>query len=536
VLKVDADTKFLARVDLSKTHAVEFYQFKGGPIGLREIGQAADAEQRVDFDSLGGKPIGEVYRTLSKDPQKTIPPALEQAALVKPPPSQPTDGPPPFDPPKEPPAPTTGDKVPALATRAPVSGDGTGLQSKAWGQTKKSLDWGDASWWTYYFCQTTGMDSVWCLPDYAWATTGARPTMYYQASGMNMGGSAVASYWIDEWWGYWQRIINEDLYPGWWVSWWFENNRYLASGIAGNDPDWHIHFSERFRNGAPDITQTAVYPYNDAHYWTEELQGATQNGSNWFMASRTNLMRFPITSDLHYYPTANVYNPWSYWWGHMGSPTYGWNNGTVVVPLEPDWAHNGHASRSAFGIFDTSLNGLATPTVPYPPAGSGIPDEQAGESSSNPWIAYNPQDQRYYSSGYNPTWLYAYDIWYSPYNVAFNHAVQILDDWGNPIQLHDVAGGAFSPSGKLYLALDDHSNSDWGQIVVIDVNNGRVHRTYWIERHRYLIGPEEMEGLTFWNSNGTAPGINGQMHLVLLDNDGGQDDWYYKHYTFSGAP
>jgi hypothetical protein len=534
-LQAEAETKLLARVDLSKTHAVEFYRFKDDHIGMREIGQVDDADERIDFEPLAGKSAVEIFRTLSKDPQKAIPQALEEAVAVKHPSPQPTD-PPPIDPPKEPPTPSTGDRVPALGARTPIGGSGSGLQPTALGQTKKAAAWGDAAWWTYQFCQTHDVDSVWCLPDYAWASTGARWTMYYEANGMNLGSTSVATYWIDEWWGYWQRIVTEDLYPGQWVSWVFEKNTYMYSAISGNDPDWHIHFSERFRNAAPDMSQTTVWPDNDAHYWTEELQGVTQDGSSWYIANRTNLMSFPMTSDLHYYPSRNVPNPWSYWWAHMGAPAYGWNNGKVVVPLEVDGGNGGHASRPAFGIFDGYLNALSVQYTPTPPLNAGIPDEQSG-NGGNPWIAFNPQDQRYYSSGYDPTWIYVYDIWYSPYNVTFSRAFQIRDDWGNPIQLHRAGGGSFSPTGRLYLSLDDTSNSDWARVVVIDVHNGRVHKTHWIERHLTWPLPEEIEGVTFWNSNGTAPGgIDGQLHVALIDVTNGQDDWYFKHYTFNGAP
>lgn len=42
---------------------------------------------------------------------------------------------------------------------------------------------------------------------------------------------------------------------------------------------------------------------------------------------------------------------------------------------------------------------------------------------------------------------------------------------------------------------------------------------------------EELEGLTLWDlDDGRAPGISGQIHVVLI-NDGGasNDDWYFKH-------
>ena len=46
---------------------------------------------------------------------------------------------------------------------------------------------------------------------------------------------------------------------------------------------------------------------------------------------------------------------------------------------------------------------------------------------------------------------------------------------------------------------------------------------------------EEPEGLTYWDLDGrNAPGIQGQLHAILLDNDANGDDVYFKHYRVQG--
>jgi hypothetical protein len=43
---------------------------------------------------------------------------------------------------------------------------------------------------------------------------------------------------------------------------------------------------------------------------------------------------------------------------------------------------------------------------------------------------------------------------------------------------------------------------------------------------------EEPEGITIWDlDDGRAPGVSGQLHVLLLDNDLTGDDVYVKHYT-----
>ena len=47
---------------------------------------------------------------------------------------------------------------------------------------------------------------------------------------------------------------------------------------------------------------------------------------------------------------------------------------------------------------------------------------------------------------------------------------------------------------------------------------------------------EEPEGLTYWDLDGRkVPGIEGQLHAILLDNDTwSDDDVYLKHYRVQG--
>jgi hypothetical protein len=52
---------------------------------------------------------------------------------------------------------------------------------------------------------------------------------------------------------------------------------------------------------------------------------------------------------------------------------------------------------------------------------------------------------------------------------------------------------------------------------------------------------QEAEGLTIWDlDDGRAPGIGGQLHVLLIEKDLGDDDVFLKHYTgtihVNGAP
>jgi len=49
-------------------------------------------------------------------------------------------------------------------------------------------------------------------------------------------------------------------------------------------------------------------------------------------------------------------------------------------------------------------------------------------------------------------------------------------------------------------------------------------------------GDEEIEGLTVWNlDDGRAPGIRGQVHVLMSDlEDASNDDLYFKHMRGGG--
>jgi hypothetical protein len=58
--------------------------------------------------------------------------------------------------------------------------------------------------------------------------------------------------------------------------------------------------------------------------------------------------------------------------------------------------------------------------------------------------------------------------------------------------------------------------------------------TQWLTLN-WVPGDEEIEGLTVWNlDDGRAPGIRGQVHVLMLDvGEVSNDDLYFKHVRIS---
>ena len=123
-------------------------------------------------------------------------------------------------------------------------------------------------------------------------------------------------------------------------------------------------------------------------------------------------------------------------------------------------------------------------------------------------------------------------------------------DYDGTWEFHHMQGGVFSEGGHLYLVNGIHQYFDnkKGGIWVFDVNNDVAtlveHSSqdgiFEFEYHPYNVPcgvycecSNEPEGIDIWDlDSGIAPGISGQIHVIMIDNYGiGGDDLYFKHYT-----
>ncbi|MCZ6777014.1 MAG: hypothetical protein O7D34_11220, partial [Ignavibacteria bacterium] len=148
----------------------------------------------------------------------------------------------------------------------------------------------------------------------------------------------------------------------------------------------------------------------------------------------------------------------------------------------------------------------------------------------------------------HPTTIFKYFLNWSELNGAvildFEDEIDILDEDGAPLELHYMQGGVFSSSGDLlYLVSGYHTDTDKDRegVHVFDTHdmqswirvehstNGNGYFNY--EFHPGWSRYEEPEGITILDlDDRRAPGILGQLHVLLLDNEI-YDDVYLKHYT-----
>ena len=124
------------------------------------------------------------------------------------------------------------------------------------------------------------------------------------------------------------------------------------------------------------------------------------------------------------------------------------------------------------------------------------------------------------------------------------------DERGAPILDIDFhQGGVISPSGELLFVVagfhDQDRPGDGIHVFTLTVNPAsglvttrRIRRSTQASRpFAYQVSTgidgEEPEGITFWDLNdGRSPGVQGEVHVLVLDNGFvGEDDVYIKHYT-----
>lgn len=208
--------------------------------------------------------------------------------------------------------------------------------------------------------------------------------------------------------------------------------------------------------------------------------------------------------------------------------------------------------------------------------------------TQSPWIAFNPLDGLLYTSDNNidndrPLFRYRLDLdrllatCATKENCEVEQSITFFDQWqifeadGSPLEMRlgrYIQGGDFTPSGYLFLSngkvnniiYDDdpqdqrvgiHLVSPEGRIIADSYNPNIVctqsggsfscgrrdpEGTFPFEFDPSADVAEEPEGLDWWDlDDGAAPGIRGQLHVLLLDNDLiDADGVYFKHYRVAG--
>ena len=275
------------------------------------------------------------------------------------------------------------------------------------------------------------------------------------------------------------------------------------------------------------------HPNEAENYWSQEAQGLAHDDDHWFLTQVTDLWRVPVEDNLAAdNPGPNVRHkaiedtPLS----RAGYNHFG------------DLAHFEHQGRRYLFIPITGPEGGPCPAIAvFDPDTLNYVDHACVRTAS--WVALDLAGLLYVCEG---TALFRYEVRWdllADRNLQLESETQIpvRDENGRSLNWNAQQGGAFSSDGALLYISTGHPDHPAGPngIHVFDTTTWRRVRksSNGSMPFNFAYAPrlesEEPEGLTIWDlDDGRAPGIRGQLHVILLDNDWpSDDDVFVKHYT-----
>ena len=306
------------------------------------------------------------------------------------------------------------------------------------------------------------------------------------------------------------------------------------------------------------------FPSDVENSFSEEVQGMCHDASSWLITrnhfllfsqpfepptSTGALLKIPLSSDLRTaQPIAKALIPpflRQKGYNHMGDPDC--MNGFVFVPIEGI----GHVETSpaAVAVFNASDLSFVNWDVLY-----------INEDHHGPWVAIDPADGvSLWSSGTGNVHgkFYVYTIDWSQVvprgSFIFASAGVVgpyRNRFGASLRISGLQGGAFNTSGTvLFVTNSGHDSPDGHGLWALNKNTGELigessndsdnnGGDYGPFRYRTphdtfpSCGGFEEEGLDYFPTNHSiTPGIDGQLHAILLNNDCiTADNFYMKHY------
>ena len=311
--------------------------------------------------------------------------------------------------------------------------------------------------------------------------------------------------------------------------------------------------------------------------WHEEAQGLAHDADYWYITQNPGfvrltpggpllggpqLWRVPVTTNLadgvdcgHGSVSCSALRDTpllGHGYNHYGDPDFYEFAGRpyVLVPIE-----NGDEGPGV-AVFrgDSTLTFLAF--APFP-----------GQTHAG-WVAVDPDGLLLSSEAESVTQFNRFYVNWALFQASGEHdltlepqsPILLQDEAGAPLELKGAQGGEYSDDGQLLYfsnGYGDLAQATWG-VHVFETSThsgaecGAAGSPCLVARRleRSHNGPggfacefntsnlEEPEGLTVWDldADGRAPGLRGQLHVILLDNDIlTADDVYVKHYRLSLA-
>lgn len=263
--------------------------------------------------------------------------------------------------------------------------------------------------------------------------------------------------------------------------------------------------------------------------WLRGFQGVAHNpiDKHWIFTKKKEIFSYHVSKILQnrtFTPSYVISKkmPWHLrldGFNHFGDPDWCslFQKPYLFVPIE----HRKKRKFSKIGIYsDESSNRLK-----YEGSLDLIPPDNKKDA---PWLAVHPKNGLIFTSLYKPiNQLRVYRFLNT--GIAFYNYYYLYDNNGGSIEVKEIQGGCFSPSGHLFLFAQSGTYNSG--IYGFDMRTGRLSAFLYAEIH--TGAEQEFEGITVWNLDlmtDTAE-IKGQIHAVLIDNVASHGlDFYFKHW------
>jgi hypothetical protein len=280
------------------------------------------------------------------------------------------------------------------------------------------------------------------------------------------------------------------------------------------------------------------YPDEDKPVYHKECQGITHDDQFWYITNKWTIWKFHVTDDLRDDSERDLKQLSSVGdlagYEHLGDPSYYYykdgNQGYLLVPVE-DVDRELTPVLAVFRSNDLGYVGKAV----------------LNGHSDAACCAVDPKGIVYIPDGGTIGGIREYRL---NWGLLHTNKVELqslpdfyfYDELTDPLWLKDMQGAVISESGeRMYVVCGNAYDVDASYgIHVFDMRTQmRVARSnrsslpFKYEWHPGSTRYEEPEGITIWELDDKgAPGISGQLHVLLLDNEASDnDDVYLMHYT-----
>ena len=313
-----------------------------------------------------------------------------------------------------------------------------------------------------------------------------------------------------------------------------------ASEIDRPHKDLDLPLVDTYRDALPPplcplnksigIDYLGEYPSARRNGWSRELQGVTHDANSWFITQKDKLWKFPKGHDFNEKLSGSIPDRGilmvsipehlkNMGYDHMGDIDY--YDGNIYVPLE----HKNHSKEHLLITFDAETMKLV--------GSYGLSKNHMKCAS---WVAVDKISGLIFMSNNviengSPIVVYSKEPGENEGALRIESVFYPLDENGKRITIKRVQGGVISPDRRTLFLVSDVQE---GGVLAFDLRSKKLvahHRVKYKDGFPFY---EELQGITIWpEKEHASEQFGGNLHMIMLDNDACDDDFYFKHFQYS---